>query len=74
MYTNANTHRFPALVLAAGLTIAVMMGLSALAQSRGGVTSPDIRQGIAGTLPLPQAAVADASTTPLQINVVAYRS
>jgi hypothetical protein len=74
MYTKANTHRFPALVLAAGLTIAVMMGLAALAQSRGGMNSPDIQQGVAGTLFVTQAAVPEASATPLRIDVVAYRS
>jgi hypothetical protein len=74
MYTKTKTHRFPALVLAAGLTIAVMMGLSALAQSRGGMTSPDIQQGVAGTLSVTQAELSEAPSSPLRIDVVAYRS
>jgi hypothetical protein len=35
---------------------------------------PDIRQRVAGTLFVTQAAVSEASATPLRIDVVAYRS
>ena len=40
MYMNENSHRFPALVLAAALTSAVVIGLSALAQSRATMAAP----------------------------------
>ncbi len=43
MYTSANSHRLPALVLALGLTAAVVVGLSSLAHSRLGTVSPDNR-------------------------------
>jgi hypothetical protein len=71
MYTSENTHRFPALILAATFTTAVMIGLSALAQSYGAMTPADTRPIVAAT-PTSQAVVAEAS--PLRINVVASRS
>ena len=74
MYTNESNHRFPALVLAAGLTIAVMMGLSALAQTRGGITAMDMQQGVAAAPSVTQAVASEASDAPLRINVTAYRS
>ncbi len=43
MYTSENTHRFPALVLAATFTTAVMIGLSALAQSYAAAAPADAR-------------------------------
>lgn len=73
MYTNENNHRFPALVLAAGLTTAVIIGLSALAQS-GFATALDNRQLVATTRSAPQAAIADPSAARLKVNVVATRS
>jgi hypothetical protein len=73
MYMNENSHRFPALVMAAGLTTAVVIGLSALAQSRVAMT-PDARQVISTAVTVPQAAVAGASIAPLRVNVVATRS
>jgi len=73
MYMNENTHRFPALVLAASLTTAVVVGLSALAQSRVAMAAPETRQVVATTPSAPQARVAE-SWTPLRINVVATRS
>jgi hypothetical protein len=74
MYMNENTHRFPALVLAAGLTIAVMMGLSALAQTRNGMTAMDIQQGVAATPSVTQAIASEATAARLRIDVTAYRS
>jgi hypothetical protein len=73
MYMNENGHRFPALVLAAGLTTAVVIGLSALAQTRIAMT-PDARQVISTTVTVPRAAVAEASIAPLRVSVVATRS
>jgi len=73
MYTNQNNHRFPALVLAAGLTTAVIIGLSALAQS-GFATAVDSGQLIATSRSAPQAAVASPLAAPLRITVVATRS
>lgn len=73
MYMNENSHRFPAVVMAATLTTAVIIGLSALAQNRG-ATAPDARQVISTTVSAPQAAVVDASIAPYRINVVATRS
>jgi hypothetical protein len=68
MFINENNHRFPALVLAAGLTTAVVIGLSALAHSSVAV-APDSRQIVVTTPSAPQAAVAR-----LKVNVVATRS
>ena len=73
MYMNENSHRFPALVMAAGLTTVVVIGLSALAQSKVAIT-PGARQVISTTVSVPQAAVVEASTAPFRINVVATRS
>ena len=73
MYMNENSHRFPALVLAAGLTTAVVIGLSALAQTRIAMT-PDARQVSSTTVIVPRAAVAEASIAPLRVSVVATRS
>ena len=71
MYMNENSHRFPALVMAAGLTTAIIIGLSALAQSTVAIT-PDARQVISTTVSVPQAA--DASIAPFRVNVVGTRS
>ena len=73
MYMNESTHRFPALVMAAGLTTAVIIGLSALAQSTVAIT-PGARQVISTTVSVPQAAVVEASTAPFRVNVIATRS
>jgi hypothetical protein len=73
MYTNQNNHRFPALVLAAGLTTAVMIGLSALAQS-GSPAALDNRQLVATSRSAPQAAVASPLAAPFRVTVVASRS
>ncbi len=73
MYINENSHRFPAVVMAAALTTAVIIGLSALAQSTVAIT-PGARQVISTTLSVPQAAVVEASTAPFRVNVVATRS
>ncbi|MDQ6916851.1 MAG: hypothetical protein M3023_03425 [Pseudomonadota bacterium] len=70
MYTNGKSHRFPALVLAAGLTTAVVFGLSALSHSQLGTLSPDSR--LDGTISA--VSVPDASTEPLRIDVVAHRT
>ena len=70
MYTIGNNHRFPALVLAAGLTTAVVFGLSALSHSQLGGLSPDSRLG--GTMSL--VSVPDATIAPLRIDVVATRT
>ena len=72
MYTTENTHRFPALVLAATFTTAVMIGLSALAQSYAGATPADARQLVATAPYAGQPLVAEAA--PLRIKVVASRS
>jgi hypothetical protein len=72
MYTIENTHRFPALVLAATFTTAVMIGLSALAQSYAGTSSADVRQIVAATPSSSEAMVAEAA--PLRITVIASRS
>ena len=73
MYMNENNHRFPALVLSVGLTAAVVIGLSALAQTRV-ATAPDSREILATTRSAPQSAEADASIARLRVNVVASRS
>lgn len=73
MYMNENSHRFPAVVMAAALTTAVIIGLSALAQSTVAIT-PGARQVISTTVSAPQAAVAEASIAPFRVNVVATRS
>ena len=49
MYMNENSHRFPALVMAAGLTTAVIIGLSALAHSTVAI-APGARQVISTTV------------------------
>jgi hypothetical protein len=74
MYKSETTHRFPALVLAAGLTTAVVIGLSALAQSQSGMTAPDNRQLVTTTPPAGKTVVSDARVAPLRIDVIAYRS
>lgn len=74
MYASQNTHRFPALVLAAGLTTAVMIGLSALANSQAGTTAVDTRQLLAATPSVTQAVVSEAMAAPLRVDVIAYRS
>jgi len=71
MYTNANTHRFPALVLALGLTTAVVVGLSSLAHSRLGTVSPDSR--LVG-VESPASALSQASTAPQRTDVLIARS
>ncbi|MDQ6923959.1 MAG: hypothetical protein M3Z74_07275 [Pseudomonadota bacterium] len=73
MYMNENSHRFPAAVMAAALTTAVIIGLAALAQSTVAIT-PGARQVISTTLSAPQAAVVEASTAPFRVSVVATRS
>jgi len=73
MYMNENSHRFPALVMAAGLTTAVIIGLSALAQSSVAI-APDARQVISTTVSAPEASVVEASVAPFRVNVVATRS
>ncbi len=73
MYMNENSHRFPAVVMAAGLTSAVIIGLSALAQSTVAIT-PGARQVISTTVSVPQAAVVEASSVPFRVDVVATRS
>jgi hypothetical protein len=73
MYMNENSHRFPAVVMAAALTTAVIIGLSALARSTVAI-SPGARQVISTTVSAPQAAVVEASSTPFRVNVVATRS
>ena len=73
MYMNETSHRFPALVLAAGLTTAVVIGLSALAQSRPTMAAP-IAQVVATKPSVSQVAVGEAAVARLRINVVATRS
>ena len=73
MYMNENSHRFPALVLAAGLTTAVVIGLSALAQSRATMAAP-VAQVVATKPSLSQVGVEEADVARLRIDVVATRS
>ena len=73
MYMNENSHRFPALVLAAGLTTAVVIGLSALAQSTATMAAP-VAQVVATKASLSQVAVEEADLAPLRIDVIATRS
>jgi hypothetical protein len=73
MYMNESSHRFPALVLAAGLTTAVVIGLSALAQSRATMAAPVVQ--VVATKPsVSQVAVEEADVARLRIDVVATRS
>ena len=73
MYMNENNHRFPALVLAAGLTTSVVIGLSALAQSRASMAAPVAQ--IVGKKPsVSQVAVEERDVARLRIEVVATRS
>jgi hypothetical protein len=73
MYMNENSHRFPALVLAAGLTTAVVIGLSALAQNRATMAAPVAQ--IIGTKPaVSEVAVGEADVARLRVDVVATRS
>ena len=73
MYMNESSHRFPALVLAAGLTTAVVIGLSALAQSRATMAVP-VAQVVATKASVSQVAVEEADVARLRIDVVATRS
>jgi hypothetical protein len=73
MYSSENTHRVPALVLAAGFTIAVMMGLSALAHTQSAVTASDLQQGL-GRVSAATTLVSEAANAPLRVEVKAYRS
>ncbi|TMG90772.1 MAG: hypothetical protein E6H73_14570 [Betaproteobacteria bacterium] len=73
MYMNENNHRFPALVLAAGLTTAVVIGLSALAQSRATMAAP-VAQIVATKPSVSQVAVGERDVARLRIDVVATRS
>ena len=73
MYMNENSHRFPALVLAAGLTTAVVIGLSTLAQSRAIMAAP-VAQVVATKPSVSQVAVEQADVARLRIDVVATRS
>jgi len=73
MYMNENNHRFPALVLAAGLTTAVVIGLSALAQSRASMAAP-VAQIVAKKPSVSQVAVEERDVARLRIEVVATRS
>ena len=73
MYINENSHRFPALVLAAGLTTAVVIGLSALAQGRAMMAAP-VAQVVATKPSVSQVAVEEAGVAPLRIAVIATRS
>jgi hypothetical protein len=73
MYINENSHRFPALVPAAGLTTAVVIGLSALAQSRATLAAP-VAQVVATKPSVSQVAVEQAGVARLRIDVVAARS
>ena len=73
MYMNENSHRFPALVLAAALTSAVVIGLSALAQSRSTLAAP-VAQIVATKPSASQGAVEQADVARLRIDVVATRS
>lgn len=69
MYTIGNSHRFPALVLAAGFAGAVVLGLSALSHNRLGAPSPESRS--AGTIAT--VSMRDESIAPLRIDVVVSR-
>jgi hypothetical protein len=73
MYINENSHRFPALVLAAGLTTAVVIGLSALAQSRATMAVP-VAQVVATKPSVSQVAIEEAAVARLRIDVVATGS
>ena len=73
MYMNENNHRFPALVLAAGLTTSVVIGLSALAQSRASMAAP-VAQIVAKKPSVSQVAVEERDVARLRIEVVATRS
>ena len=73
MYMNENNHRFPALVLAAGLTTAVVIGLSALAQSRASMAAP-VAQIVATKPSVSQVAVEERDVARVRIEVVATRS
>jgi hypothetical protein len=73
MYMNESSHRFPALVLAAGLTTAVVIGLSTLAQSRAIMAAP-VAQVVATKPSLSQVGVEEADVARLRIDVVATRS
>jgi histidine ammonia-lyase len=73
MVMNDKSHRLPALVLAAGFTTAVVIGLSALAQSRVTMAAPDTRQVVATTPSVPQIVAVEALVAPLRIDVVATR-
>ena len=73
MYMNENNHRFPALVLAAGLTTSVVIGLSALAQSRASMAAP-VAQIVATKPSVSQVAVEERDVARLRIEVVATRS
>jgi len=73
MYVNESSHRFPALVLAAGLTTAVVIGLSALAQSRASMAAP-VAQIVATKPSVSQVAVEERDVARLRIDVVATRS
>ena len=73
MYMNESNHRFPALVLAAGFTTAVVIGLSALAQSRATMAAP-VAQVVATKPSVSQVAVEEADVARLRIHVVATRS
>jgi hypothetical protein len=66
MYTSENTHRFPALVLAVGFTVAVMTGLSALAKELGTQADRGVLQSAAQ-----RALVSDATSTSMRIDAVA---
>jgi hypothetical protein len=73
MYMNESSHRFPALVLAAGLTTAVVIGLSTLAQSRAIMAAP-VAQVVATKPSVSQVGVEEADVARLRIDVVATRS
>jgi hypothetical protein len=73
MYMNENSHRFPALVIAAGLTTAVIIGLSALAQSRATMAAP-VSEVVATKASVAHVAVEEADVARLRIDVVATRS
>ena len=73
MYMNESSHRFPALVLAAGFTTAVVIGLSALAQSRATMAVP-VAQVVATKPSVSQVAVEERDVARLRIDVVATRS
>jgi hypothetical protein len=72
MYKSENTHRFPALVLAASFTTAVIIGLSALAQSQAGMKAYS-RQLVAAPS-VSQTVATEAIVAPLRIDVIGYRS